>query len=565
MTFVVNSTADTADANIGDGTCATAAGVCTLRAAMAEANATPAADIIDITATGTIEISTPLPDIQESVTISGPGANLLTVRRPQSLLNSDTWRVPAGTGQFRIFHIPVTHAEIVIRRVSILGGSAVGRGYGGNIFSRSRITVSDCELILGGAGNPVFGPPADLDAPPRSGGAAIAIENADATLERLFIFNNMSRVRSTLEQFKDTFGAVLFLASGAGTPRTLEVTNVTFHENLNSGFSAGSTAGGLQIQVYAQGGAEVTTNLTNITLRADSQGPPLGSHLIGAGTKSTFRTRNSLYDGERAPSIFLSSTADGAAATDNQIISLGHNLVASEHSGTSFFNATGDIVTSSFNILLGMSVAGWPPDADIRLYYGGAIRGFIPLPGSAAIDAGSTVGVPATDARGVPRDGTYGAPDIGAFESRKFTMAIDDGDNQTVAPSSNFPRLLSVVVTPNHPDEAVNGGLIDFTWPASGASASITGGFPASSPTTRRIMILSGKATTGRATANSTAGSYVVLASAAGVTTPRNFNLSNITPFSVNSITLAGANPTTASTLSYTVTFNGSATGGGDL
>ena len=46
VTFTVNSTADTVDANIGDGICATAGAVCTLRAALAEANATPAADII---------------------------------------------------------------------------------------------------------------------------------------------------------------------------------------------------------------------------------------------------------------------------------------------------------------------------------------------------------------------------------------------------------------------------------------------------------------------------------------------------------------------------------------
>ena len=38
-TFTVNSTADAGDANTGDGVCATTGGVCTLRAAIQQANA----------------------------------------------------------------------------------------------------------------------------------------------------------------------------------------------------------------------------------------------------------------------------------------------------------------------------------------------------------------------------------------------------------------------------------------------------------------------------------------------------------------------------------------------
>jgi CSLREA domain-containing protein len=44
--FVVNSTSDAVDANVGDGACATAEGECTLRAAIQETNALPGADTI---------------------------------------------------------------------------------------------------------------------------------------------------------------------------------------------------------------------------------------------------------------------------------------------------------------------------------------------------------------------------------------------------------------------------------------------------------------------------------------------------------------------------------------
>src|SRR5688572_16702390 len=45
-TFTVNSTADSSDASPGDGICDAGAGVCTLRAAIEEANANVGADTI---------------------------------------------------------------------------------------------------------------------------------------------------------------------------------------------------------------------------------------------------------------------------------------------------------------------------------------------------------------------------------------------------------------------------------------------------------------------------------------------------------------------------------------
>ncbi len=49
-TFVVNSTTDAVDATPGDGVCATAGAVCTLRAAITEANALAGDDIITLPA-----------------------------------------------------------------------------------------------------------------------------------------------------------------------------------------------------------------------------------------------------------------------------------------------------------------------------------------------------------------------------------------------------------------------------------------------------------------------------------------------------------------------------------
>jgi CSLREA domain-containing protein len=78
LTFVVNSTSDTSDRTPGDRICRTSTGVCTLRAAMQEANLNPGPDTINfgISGTGphTITISSALPSISDETggtTING--------------------------------------------------------------------------------------------------------------------------------------------------------------------------------------------------------------------------------------------------------------------------------------------------------------------------------------------------------------------------------------------------------------------------------------------------------------------------------------------------------------
>lgn len=76
-TLTVNSTGDDADDTAGDGTCETANGngVCTLRAAIEEANALAGTDIINFNISGsgvkTIVLGSALPSITEAVTIDG--------------------------------------------------------------------------------------------------------------------------------------------------------------------------------------------------------------------------------------------------------------------------------------------------------------------------------------------------------------------------------------------------------------------------------------------------------------------------------------------------------------
>ena len=333
-TFTVNDTGDAPDATIGDGLCATAGAVCTLRAAIAEANATTAADVINITATGTVSLSTPLPDITQSLTIDGPGFQQLLVRRSKENDLNSGWAdaSPAPASQFRIFTVPSSGLEIVIRDISVGHGNSIGTGYGGNIFTRSNITLQDVEIRYGMAGIAIVNPIG------HAGGGGLAVENANATIERCQFTLNLSRVPSTTQQYKDAFGGgILFLANNGGT-RLLTLVNTIMHTNGTN--TSGALTGGEGIQLVTEANTESIANITNVTFWDYGYTPELGSHTTGAGAKATYNVRNSLFLSSHQGS-YSASMARGAAAADNHFTSLGTTLSQDYLTGYGVLNGLG--------------------------------------------------------------------------------------------------------------------------------------------------------------------------------------------------------------------------------
>jgi CSLREA domain-containing protein len=152
MTFTVNSTVDDVDVTPGNGICATAGGVCTLRAAIQEANSHAGADTIvlkakkyyltipgtaeDAAATGDLDITDPL-------TIKGVSA-------AQTIIN--------GSGLDRVFHI-LGLVTVKFMNLSIQNGLVQESGGGifneGGIVSLTYCSVtnnvsSGSETLLGG-------------------------------------------------------------------------------------------------------------------------------------------------------------------------------------------------------------------------------------------------------------------------------------------------------------------------------------------------------------------------------------------------------------------------------
>jgi|GEM_PF-564288 len=101
--FTVNDNSDSIDAAPGNGACLDAAGKCTLRAAIQEANAIAGVDTINFNFTDPVNsiqldqnLSSGELTITEGITINGPGARLLTVTGNASVTTADIFNIAAS-------------------------------------------------------------------------------------------------------------------------------------------------------------------------------------------------------------------------------------------------------------------------------------------------------------------------------------------------------------------------------------------------------------------------------------------------------------------------------------
>jgi len=272
-------------------------------------------------------------------------------------------------------------------------------------------------------------------------------------------------------------GGGLLLFGGSAT-----VTNCTF-----SGDTASGSGGGI-----ASFGAVTLTNCTVSGNSASNNGGGLANY----GTATLGNT------------IVAGNTAATGPDVSGGITSQGNNLIGETDGSSGWVGSdlTGT-VASPLNPLLA-------PLGN----YGGPTQTMALLPGSRAIDAGNNALIPAgviTDQRGSNRV-VNGTVDIGAFESSGFTIAVTSGSGQSTGVLTAFPNSLVATVAAKNPLEPVAGGLVTFTPPASGASATLSGS-PATISATGTASVT--------ATANGITGSYS--ATASGITAPASFSLKN--------------------------------------
>ena len=386
--------------------------------------------------------------INKNLTITGPGANLLTVQRSTA----------GGTPQFRVFTIN-SGRTANISGLTISNGN-LGSSDGGGILNQGTLTLSACAV----SGNGVL-----------FSGGGIA-NNGTMTISGCAIVGNTAS------------------SGGSGIANTgqLTVINSTLTANASDGLSNDSPG---------------VVTLVNDTFS--------GNGVRGISNNSgTVNIRNTI----------VAKNPGGGSDVLGTFNSQGNNLIGNAPSGSGFTNGV------NFD-KAGTTAAPLDPLLAALANYGGATNMMALLPGSPALDAGSNSaivnppfsGSPFTDQRGAGFNRIVnGSADIGAFESRGFSILGSSGaPNSTPWGTAFNAPLVATVSSPFA--EPIVGGQVTFTAPSAGASATFTGGV-----ITLAATINASNQASVSATANNTVGGpYNASAGGAGFTTSATFNLTN--------------------------------------
>ena len=408
-------------------------GADSLRAAISSVDADSSADTINFSVTGTITLHSALPAITNSVTITGPGANLLTV---------------SGGGSYQVFNIG-SGVTVSISGLTIASGNTTGNG--GGIANGGTLTVSDCNFTNDAA--------ASIQS---SKGGAIYSSGSLTVVDSTFSSNNA-----------DSRGGGIY--SGG----SLTVTNSTF-----SGGSAGAYGGAISVG----SGTGTVTDSTFYENSVSSGGGAIENLATLTVTDSTFFNNYASY---YAGAVYSQGTltADDNIFSQNSANLLGGGIY--KHSGTVtaeynvfYNNLAGGSEDDCNGCTSTNSSFGVNPKLLPLGYYGGMTETMALGPGSAAICAGLgsdalSAGVTA-DQRGFGFDRTCpsGYWDAGAVQTNQavVTTLNDQADNfsECIHGTGNSCSLRDAIGAANE-FFAINGTGADITFLPSLTSISSPG------------------------------------------------------------------------------------------
>lgn len=368
--FRVDSTTDARDLLAGDGTCATKAGACTLRAAVEEASALPGADVIRVPAGHYVLSPKTLGDLvvygRMRMVGAGPGSTIVD-----------------GGGR-RVFDVlgpgVATFAKLTVRNGNADFGNA-SLPFGGGILaessSRLRLTdvvVEDCAAFAGG-GVAALGRVQMRRCAIRGnigGGVALA---ASARIEA-------STFNDNFDTEANGFAPLDVVAQGRSfqpEPSIVEIVNDTLTGRLVSYSNCpdGADSGGC-----VPGADLVLANATVAAIARVAVGEPVGG---------SFTLRNSIVE-----------------QCDAEIISEGYNFVAPE--GCTILGDLTGVVVGDDPLLGSLKDNGGPTFTRLPVAVSAAVDG-----GNPATPGSGGFACEPFDQRGVPRFlGMY--CDIGAVE-----------------------------------------------------------------------------------------------------------------------------------------------------
>lgn len=458
--LVVNSLND--DTTTGDG-------FCTLREAIATANAntttdcgTGSAGLDTITFDntligGTVNLQTRLPDLTEDITIAGPGAANLTVQRntstPFRLFTVPTGRTVTLSGLTLANGLETSadggaifnQGTLTVRTTTFSSNSTGGANGGGAIRNLGTLTVEETTFTANSATGSGAG---------TTGGGAISNSSAATATIRESTFNTNSATGSnvagailasgTVSIADSTFdgnsasgsqgGGAIYTVIGAD----VAVAGSTFINNAASGSQGGgaitnfasdtpisnSTFTGNQASAFSGNGGAIlnfsSPVLSNLTIVDNDAGDEGG----GIYSFSAIRIRNVIATGNEA----------SGAADDCRVVDVG---VVAEYLGNIIAAGNCGALTAADPLLAPLADNGGPTQT-IAL-----------LPGSPAIGGGDfnvcrDAPVGQRDQRGDPRPQARPVCDTGAYQSIIVTTTTD-----TALPTNNSCSLREAITAAN--------------------------------------------------------------------------------------------------------------------
>ncbi len=473
------------------------AGLLSLREAITFAN-------FDFTGNASITFDPTVFATPQTITLNGTQLELINTRETVTITGPAGGVTISGGGLSRVFQVDSGVTASLVG-LTISDGSTSENG--GGIYNLGTTTLTDCT-ISGNSANQGGG----LD-------NLGTVTLAKCTISGGYAYSGGGLYNTGTATLTDcTISGNTASGDGGGvanTPGTVTLTNCTI-----SGNSASGKGGGL----FALPGYGTTT-LANCTVSGNT-----GQYGGGIYNRySTFSLANCTVSGNS-----VEGGGGGGGVLSRGTTMLTSTIIAGNHvpgSQTYGLDVNGSFVSAGHNLIgepLGSWGSDWFLDSDLRGTddvplnallaplgnYGGPTRTMPLLPGSLAIDAGTSgAGIAATDQRGKAR---VGAVDIGAFESYGFAITLTSGSGQSS--SGEFSAPLVVTVTANDPNEPVAGGLVTFTAPTGGASATFTGN-PA--------FIGDDGTASAMAASNFISGSYTILATGFGIAGAASFGLTN--------------------------------------
>ena len=349
----------------------------------------------------TVNLTTDKLVVDKNLTITGPGADRLTVQRSTHAL------------AFRIFHIISSSAVVFISGLTISNGNAGDDGDGGGIRSAGVLRLTDSTIsanqavgteFIGGNGGGVLNETGTMtitrctisnnsahyftgssgDCPSGSGGGILNYSGGSVTITNSTISGNSCSIN-------DGFGLCFGGGGGGGVLNggSMTVTNCTISGNSVSGTGLATMSGG---GIQNDG----TLQIASSTIVYNSASGENGAFGGGIYSSAPMRSNSSIIALNSAPTGPDFTGAGGLQST-------GYNIIG---------NNADAVISSQPTDQIGTPAAPIDPLLGPLANNGGLTLTHALQAGSPAIDHGDPAAPPA-DQRGY---GRVGVPDVGAFE-----------------------------------------------------------------------------------------------------------------------------------------------------